>query len=148
MTFDKSYTHIYYTFLFLYYTIDYIWNFLISQFIHENQLKNQLKTMKHTLLLSSEISRTASVTPNTPVETHQSVIFTETIWWSYLFFDLIYDLVRTVTDKHMVLEPVSSNWYPTQSKTCYKVHWRNSNSIKLGSVYAIFCQSWCDNLRY
>lgn len=79
MTFDKSYTHIYYTFLFLYYTIDYIWNFLISQFIHENQLKNQLKTMKHTLLLSSEISRTASVTPNTPVETHQSVIFTETI---------------------------------------------------------------------
>lgn len=28
--------------------------------------------MKHTLLLSSEISRTASVTPNTPAQTHQS----------------------------------------------------------------------------
>ena len=57
----------------------YIWNSLISQFILNMKTNKKKQIMKHTLLLSSEISRTASVTPNTPVETHQSVIFTETI---------------------------------------------------------------------
>lgn len=41
--------------------------------LYNNNNKNMEPHIKPTLLLSSEISRTASVTPNTAADTHQSL---------------------------------------------------------------------------
>ncbi len=65
------------------------------------QNKHEKKKQKgHTLLLSSEISRTASVTPSTPVQTHQSktvqIIFTRTFHYIILFWSMTWhDLEST-----------------------------------------------------
>lgn len=52
--------------LYLWYVTTLTYHYLLSHCIH-NQHETK-RYMKHTLLLSSEISRTASVTPNTPAE--------------------------------------------------------------------------------